>query len=498
MRPGLLFADRDLEVDAFPAPDEALVADLGLDRLYPAMSHGDWFLDEVVRRVLPTPLETAEAIRYRQASVADALANPDALRELYAVAVGAIDGERKVWGGSMRNPEMILDRAAEVIGLFLESFRALRRIQADRAGGFASPGFTAFFELVASELSDAWLAEADADVHRLRTRTLHVSAHLGPGNRGTGYVLHRRANVVQGWRDRLGLDDRRSTVEVLVGDVNGLSMIEEIRGQAIASTAGAVHETDRWVLAFFTVLRAELGFLVGCLNLREALRDADAPVCIPELLLDTGPAFSTTGLYDPGLRLAIEGPVVGSDVVTDGARIVVVTGANGGGKSTFLRAVGLANVMLQSGMFVGAERLSASVRSNVLTHFTREEDAAMERGKLHEELGRLRDVVDASSSGSLVLLNESLSSTNEREGAEIARQVVTALADSGVSVWFVTHNYQFSADLQGSDRTDVRFLRAGLGAGGERSFQISEGPPEATSHGMDVYDRILGTNGGVG
>jgi hypothetical protein len=496
MRPGLLFPERDLDVDALPVADATLVADLGLERLYPAMSAGDRFLDELVRRVVPCPLGSVADIRYRQASVADAIAHPEVIRELYAVAVDAIDAERKVWGGTMRNPELVLDRSAEVIGLFLEAFRSLRRIQAERAATFTSPGFVQFFEHIASELDDAWLAQADDHVRRLRMRTLHVSARLGTGNRGTGYVLHREPHRVRGWRGRLGLEERRSTVEVLLSDVNGMAMIAEIRSQAVASTAGAVHETDRWLLAFFVVLRAELGFLLACVNLREALQRAGSPVCMPDPAGAGECAFAATGLYEPGLRLTIRDPVVGSDVAVDGARLVVITGANGGGKSTFLRAVGLAQVMLHAGMFVAAERLSASVRPSIRTHFTREEDAAMERGKLHEELGRLREVVDASFPGGLVLLNESLSSTNEREGAEIARQVVAALVDGGVDVWFVTHNHRFAADLLREGRDDVAFLRAGLHDGTERSFRIEPGPPEATSHGMDLYDRILGARGG--
>jgi hypothetical protein len=414
------------------------------------------------------------------------------VRQLYAIAVDAIEGERKVWGGKMRNAELVLDRAAEVIGLFLASFRSMRQIQADHATAFTSPAFVAFFDLVATQLDDAWLAEADDHVHRLRLRTLDVSAHLGTGNRGTGYVLHRRPSAIQGWRSRLGLEDRRSTVEVLLKDQNAMNMISELRGTVIAPTAGAVHETDRWLLGFFTVLRAELGFLVGCVNLHEALGAAGGRVCMPDPVATADPACSTNGLYDPGLRLTIDGPVVGNDVAADGARIVVVTGANGGGKSTFLRAMGLAHVMQQAGMFVAAERFAASVRSNVLTHFTREEDAAMERGKLHEELARLGDVIDACSPTSLVLLNESLSSTNEREGAEIARQVVMALADSGVIVWFVTHNHQFAADLHRAAGPDIRFLRAERGGDAGRSFRVTDSPPEATSHGMDLYRRIVG------
>ena len=212
MRPGLLFADRDLDPDALPVPDPGLVADLGLERLYAAMSQGDRYLDELVRRVVPAPLGTVEAIRYRQSTVTDALAAPGVVRELYAIAVDAIEAERKVWGASMRNAELVMDRAAEVLGLFLESFRAMRRIEAEHASAFSSPAFVGFFERITSQLDDSWLAEADDHVHRLRTRTLHVSAHLGTGNRGTGYVLHRRPNAIRGgeaaWASRS--DARRS------------------------------------------------------------------------------------------------------------------------------------------------------------------------------------------------------------------------------------------------------------------------------------------------
>jgi MutS domain V len=73
----------------------------------------------------------------------------------------------------------------------------------------------------------------------------------------------------------------------------------------------------------------------------------------------------------------------------------MITGANQGGKSTFLRSVGVAQLMMQCGMFVAAESLRASVVDGVFTHFKREEDATMERGKLDEELSRMSDIVDA-------------------------------------------------------------------------------------------------------
>ena len=111
----------------------------------------------------------------------------------------------------------------------------------------------------------------------------------------------------------------------------------------------------------------------------------------------------------------------------DGKPLVVITGANRGGKSTFLRSVGLAHLMMQCGMFVPAEAFRANVCSGIFTHFKREEDATMQSGKLDEELSRMSTIVDAIVPGSIVLLNESFASTNEREGSEIATQIVRAL-----------------------------------------------------------------------
>jgi DNA mismatch repair ATPase MutS len=63
-----------------------------------------------------------------------------------------------------------------------------------------------------------------------------------------------------------------------------------------------------------------------------------------------------------------------------------LTGANQGGKSTFLHSIGLAQLMMQSGMFVGAERFEAAPCPALFTHYKREEDATMKSGKLDEEL----------------------------------------------------------------------------------------------------------------
>src|SRR4029453_16728083 len=99
---------------------------------------------------------------------------------------------------------------------------------------------------------------------------------------------------------------------------------------------------------------------------------------------------------------------------------LVVTGANGGGKFTFLRSVGLAQLMMQCGMFVPANVFRAGIRTGVFSHFRREEDAVIDSGKLDQELRRMSGVVDVLQPRGLLLCNEPFASTNDPEGSEIA------------------------------------------------------------------------------
>ncbi|GLI35569.1 hypothetical protein DAMNIGENAA_30020 [Desulforhabdus amnigena] len=69
-----------------------------------------------------------------------------------------------------------------------------------------------------------------------------------------------------------------------------------------------------------------------------------------------------------------------------------------GGKSIFLRSIGLAQLMMQCDMFVPAESFSSNVCEGLFTHYKREEDPAMKSGKLDEELSRMSEIVDNLSS----------------------------------------------------------------------------------------------------
>jgi DNA mismatch repair ATPase MutS len=247
-------------------------------------------------------------------------------------------------------------------------------------------------------------------------------------------------------------------------------------------------------LSFMRLLRAELAFYIGCLNLYERLAEKGDPVCLPSPVSAGDREHSFEGLCDSCLSLTTDQPIVGNDAVTKDNDIVIITGANQGGKSTFLRSIGLAQLMMQSGMFVSAREFRANLCSGLFTHYKREEDATMESGKFDEELARMSEIVDHLSPNSLMLFNESFAATNDREGSEIASQIVSALVDKHVKVFFVTHLYEFAHRFFEQAKDHATFMRAERNADGARPFRLVEGEPLQTSYGEDLYNEIFKEN----
>ncbi len=201
---------------------------------------------------------------------------------------------------------------------------------------------------------------------------------------------------------------------------------------------------------------------------------------------------TTSGLREICLALRSQDEVVGNDVDADDRPLTIITGANSAGKTTFLRSVGLAQLMMQCGMYVGAGSYRASVCAGLFTHFSREEDATMVSGRLDEELRRMSVIADHIGPHCLILFNESFAATNEREGSEIGRQVVTALLEADITVFFVTHQFDFADGFRAQRGASTLFLRAERQTEGRRNYKLAAAAPLPTSFGEDVYHRLGG------
>jgi len=489
----------DLPV-ALPWNEQVLTQDLELNTLFRAMAAEDEFLFDVARKAILSGLQNdPDTIRYRQEIAKDCLKNPGVIRQMYALTVEAIEAKRKHYISFFgRFPGTTLHEAIEAMQIFVDMLHRLRTIAEEHAGRFESEGFTTLFAMLERELSDEYFARIKRHLLDLRFREgVLLSVELGKDNESINHGLRKAGKRPSLLKRILGKGPPAYTVVIADRDETGAKYLSELRDRGINLVANALAQSSDHIQSFFEMLRAELGFYVGCLNLHGRLASRGETICFPRPEPASARRLRFAGLYDVCLVLTMDRGVVANTIGADGKSLVIITGANQGGKSSFLRAVGLAQLMMQCGMFVGAESFDGELCTALFTHYKREEDPTMKSGKFDEEVGRMSDIVEHITPHSMLLLNESFSSTNEREGSEIARQIVSALLEKGVKIFCVTHLFEFAHGCLERKIENALFLRAERKADGTRTFRLIEGEPLETSYGEDLYREVFAALPGV-
>lgn len=495
----LMHRDRDFRPLQDACWNEAdLTKDLELPTLWRAMAGDDEFLAKMAREATLSGLANdLDTILYRQAVLRDCLAHPDAVRAFYDLAVSAIEEKHKHYFGILSSyPSAVLHGSIDVLEMFVGKLRALRDMAQHQMDHFDSEGFKQLFAMLQQELDEAYLDEIQAHLKALKFRHgVLLSAELDEENRGKNYLVRKPNKKVGWWARLLGHGVSAYTFQLAPRDEAGAQALSNIEGRGINLLANALAQSADHIEHFFEMLRKELAFYIGCFALHQTLSSIAEPVCFPVPVEPGQRKHRFHGLYDVCLALQMGRTVVGNTVDADGRDLVIITGANQGGKSSFLRSIGLAQVMMQCGMFVAAETFEAELCKGLWTHYKREEDVSMERGKFEEEIARMDDIAKRIQTGAMVLFNESFAATNEREGSEISRQVVSALIEKRIKVFFVTHFYEFAHGFCGRATPDVLFLRPERLPDGTRTFRLVEAEPQQTSHGEDLYRRIFSGQG---
>lgn len=239
----------------------------------------------------------------------------------------------------------------------------------------------------------------------------------------------------------------------------------------------------------------------------EKLQSAGFSMCKPQVLEPEKREMRAEGLYNLKLADALlekkegAGAIVPNDLDFDAEhRIYLLTGANRGGKTTITQAVGIAFLLAQGGIYVPAEAFAFSPADNLFTHYPADENQTMDLGRLGEESKRFRDIFQEATSQSLLLLNESFSTTSFEEGFYIARDVVRILRRLGVRTIYNTHMHKLAMELEELNREGEE---AGESSGcdskiaslvaetedGKRSYRIRVAPTEGISYARDIAEK---------
>ena len=171
--------------------------------------------------------------------------------------------------------------------------------------------------------------------------------------------------------------------------------------------------------------------------------------------------------------------------------VYILTGANRGGKTTITQAIGQLFVMAQGGIYVPGDSFEYVPVDCIYTHFPADEDKTLDLGRLGEECKRFREIYSAATEKSLLLLNETFSTTSFEEGYFIARDSVKAILQKGIRTIYNTHMHKLGYEVDEINAAESGALvrAASLivkSEEGKRSFKVELAPPEGMSYAEDI------------
>lgn len=226
--------------------------------------------------------------------------------------------------------------------------------------------------------------------------------------------------------------------------------LDRILTQIAQPVAKALNRYVKMGTSSLAHMEYELAFFTAAARLQAAFQNNGVVCCWPQVAPPDERIIEIEGLAN--VALARRSAPITSDInFDDQGRIAVLTGPNSGGKTTYLRSVGLAQVMFQAGLFVPAKSARISPVDYILTHFPGLE--TRQEGRLAEEAARLRQIFTQATPHSLVLLNETFSSTSSSEGIYLAQDILCGLRAIGLRAIFATHLTELAERLPEMETT---------------------------------------------
>lgn len=561
MNVNLLYPDREWAGTEKYFDNKSIVADLGLKTLFSMASkdvlvedgvvrkvlEGDEFISDVMSKVMMVPLKNEEEIYFRQDIVKDALENPDFFFGMYRIATELSNEWNRLGKVDANNAKMsevswIVTRI-HVIRLFVETLSRIKRFFAEYEGTFKSDGISDFVKNFLNDFNreteqkyrkfldsvDFYVSDRAmiAGENMVSKPKIVLEWGIGGGLKlarpqissiETTYQKYRNPNsTLTKIREMMDNTHAPSDAITIAGDITYEKQMNDLIFSTMKYAINFMTPFYDECTAFFYQLRIQMAFYCGAIYLKKHVDRFHLPICMPRVCRQQDMSYADLKEFVMCIEQRVT--AVGNTCDISDKMLLVITGANQGGKSTFLRSVGIAQVMLQCGLFVTAQKFESGLFPSLFTHFTRREDSAMNSGRLDEELGRMSQIVDNLDGNSLLLLNESFATTTEIEGSNIAYDIIRAIHEAGVKIVTVTHLLSFAQRLYGEtealsggqtlteedtavEKKDsdfgwnhgVVFFCAERLPDGHRTYRMKQSVPELTSFGLDLYKEIIGTD----
>lgn len=532
----LLYENKEWKGAKYYSESESIIQDLGLSILFQVAARDqerkakvvqqapplDEHIQLVMKQVMMTPLENDQEIYYRQGIIRNGMEQGEFTRSFYELSSRMMQkweklGKKEMDKPGSREKGVVLLSSVKLLSLYVDSLAELKALLREYKEKLTAKGWKRLCANIEQDFNDEFEDSVRDILEDMRffydngekeergdllgkkvslAKVLMEGDLSGGGKFGT-MKLAGVETVSKRMRKRKAQKTLLESYVTAFASEPTIIVKEDVTLEDLARLETAVVDHIMSYFqnfmsncrAFFEELYVQSAFLMGCFNLYTRSMRTGLEMCYPKVCEPENLRFEN--LTEFSMATYKREVPVGNDCVIDGKMLLIVTGANQGGKSTFLRSIGVAQILLQCGMYVSARSMESGIFPNFFTHFTRREDSSMNSGRLDEELGRIDGIIRKLGKGSIVLLNESFATTTEEEGSVIAYDIIRAMQAVGVKVLTVTHLLTFAKKVYGENRPEVSFLSAERKADGQRTYKMVPREPELTSFGLDLYDRII-------
>lgn len=228
--------------------------------------------------------------------------------------------------------------------------------------------------------------------------------------------------------------------------------------------------------------KGETGFYLDIHSLIGRIKKESIPAVMPVFTDVAG--ITADDVYDFTLIAKNEKRIIPNNIrLSEDMKFCFLQGANGGGKTTYLRCIGANLLLALSGSYVFANRFEVCAFDGVFTHFPRDE--RFERGgRLCDEEARLDLIVNTETKKNIVLLNETFSTTTQEISIKKTADLAHRLKASGFAGVYVTH-----CDISENCDIPVMCVLVDPNNENERTYKVAFKGEKSSSFALDILKK---------
>lgn len=476
-------------------PDQT-TEDLQLERLAAFMS---WthYLKISAAELNALWTEDPAVISHRQAVLRDILENPE-LGKALDMLLGCIDGWEGRAGGIRRG----LDNMA--VGINMTDFGNLdsyiKKLDAvyNELGKFSfrSAGMKALYEKLGSMRCSERFENVKKSFEALcrgyaAPKLMRLGFNLDGELKLSAYKLLYMEQYT-------GEEEKKSKKRKLWFTQKAMETNNMLLQRSVQSASQAIGAFVSRETMEFRSVKKDLIFFLSLGKLCRAWEEKGLKWCFPKLCPVSEKAFAVKDMFNPLLVVGGRETIITNDIeLKKGGEILVLTGANQGGKTVFLLSTALTQWLFQLGAAVPCESAQISPVSGIFTVFSPNNTEHKTRGLLAEEAQRIANVVSSVKENSMVLFNEPLTSTSPSETKSISLDVIAAFKAVGMHGVWVTHIHELASERSkieaaipwGSSLGSIRIVMDRTGDESVFTYKVERAEPEFNSYASEVLRR---------